>query len=155
MISKKIIEFGGDDWVFDQIAEAKPVQHITDQLGCSRNFIYTWLDDDEDGSRREKYQEARTRSADALVDRGLEILDNLDGIPLLTSQEVQRANSQANYRKSMAEMRDDSLRAKPGQFDLNVNIGSLHLDALQAHGQMPIPIAAPEEVPVIEAEVIG
>ena len=151
-ISNLIAEKGGDDWVFDQIADGKPIQSIADQLGCSRPFLYVWRK--AGGPERiQGWKDAKVKSAQAHVENGMKILDELaEGDRVLTAPEVSLAAHRAKYREGMAKMADPSLDPRLQNTGTVINVGTLHLEALQKHGGS---LALPENVPeVLEAEVV-
>lgn len=157
-LAKHIEANGGEEWVFNFVAEGLSMKKVAERIGASsRGMLYLWIDMDRD-RRRRLLQEARERSADAHAEDGLEILDGLEAEMAVTSAEVQRANSRANYRKWLAGVRNREAYGEPkAGVDVNVNIGSLHLDALRAHansealdesGLTAVPPSTPEAEPV-------
>lgn len=149
-ISRVIEQMGGDDWVFDMIADGKPIKFIADRVGCSRPYLYNWRDqkhpDRED--RKRKWKEAMARSADARLEDGEQILTDLadrKGPPM--PAEVTLAIGRAKYKQETAKMHNPEY-SKGGGITVNVDARSLHLDALRQLG------GGLKALPVIEATVV-
>lgn len=134
-IAQKIEQLGGDDWVFDQIADGVPMRRIAEQLGCSRPLLYQWRDlEPHREGRQRRWKEARALSAIGTLEDGAEILDDLAEEGVVTPAQVTLANSRANYRMAMAKIADPSLDPKKADVEVNLSVGELHLDALRKHG---------------------
>ena len=147
-ISKSIESLGGDEWFFGRIINGDTMAAIAETVGCSRSFLYQWLDLKRD-ERRAALAEARKLSADALVEDGGKLLDRLAGTHA-TSSEVSLAISRAN-RQWRASRFNRELYGEPrAGVEVNVSIGTLHLDALRARGAMKVL----EREDVVEAELL-
>lgn len=144
---------GGDDYIFDLIADGVPMKRIAEPFGVSRPMLYQWRDlQPHREERRARWEAAMKASAEAKLEEGEEILDECSGS---TSPEVQLANSRANYKMKIAEMRDpDRFGKKAGEVNVNLNIGQLHLDALRQLGHMDKRPQL-EAGPVVEAVLEG
>lgn len=162
-LAKHIEEHGGEDWVFSFVAEGLSMKKVAERVGAtSRGMLYLWLDLDRE-NRRRKLEAARQQSADAHAEDGLDILDELDDSLMVTPAEVSAANSRANYRKWLASVRNREAYGDRPQVDVNVNIKTLHLDALRKYanattvgeGDAPPALgAAPEDVVDADYEVV-
>jgi transposase-like protein len=139
---------GGEEYIFERLADGEPVGRVAESFGVSRRMLYTWRDmHGHEKRRRQKWDAALRASAEAHAEDGLEDLEKLTAegnVP--TSAEVQAATGRAKYRQWLASKRN------PEQFgdramELNINFGQLHLDAVQQSKQL-----AP---PVVEAEVLA
>jgi hypothetical protein len=134
-----IAEAGGEDAVFERLADGERVRDIMRSFGWSRPFFYQWLDHGAANKerRRAKYALAKRASAEAYAEDAGAILDDLAEQPVgeITPALVALSGKRADYRKWVAGMRN------PEEFGdkaagLTVNIGTLHLDALRQVGSM-------------------
>ena len=148
-ISKSIESLGGDEWFFGRIINGDSMASIAETVGCSRPFLYQWLNLKRN-ERRAALAEARRLSADTLVEDGLELLDRLAGTHA-TSSEVSLAIARAKYRQWRASRYNRELYGEPRSgVDVNISIGQLHLDALRVRGAMKVL----EREDVVEAELV-
>jgi hypothetical protein len=125
-----ILERVADGWTLDRIAKDPVLQP------GSRALLNRWLlgidkSPDETAeqakARRSLYEDARRLSAMAIAEDGLDALDN-ETDPKM----AQLANYRAAFRLRLAEAFDrDRFASKPTAMQLNVNFGTLHLDALR------------------------
>ena len=150
-LCKKIDEFGGEDWIFDQLASGISVGKIAAQCGVSRRMIYRWRDLREFPDRPTLWAEALRFSGEAHAEMGLDDLTDADG---LVPAEIQRAAHISKYRQWLAGKRDPHFADKG--IELNFNVGELHLQAVaDAKAMMAKPVATPliedAEVLAIEA----
>jgi hypothetical protein len=118
-------------------------------------MIYDWIH--AGGEVREKaWADAKKQSADALVEEGMEILD--DPAAGLMASTMTQAKERANYRKWLASMRDrDQYGDQPAvAAQVNVNVGDLHLAAVRETGKMSnLPAAENSPDEIQEAEVLA
>jgi len=138
-VERTLIEkYGGDEWVFDQIAGGRAVGDIAQDLGISRRYLYNWRDQARHKDRRRRlWHEAMKFSAEAHAEKGLSGLTNLhDGERIPFPAEVTLATSEANYRKWLASRRDPEGFGDKKE-TLQINIGDLHLQALERQGPPP------------------
>jgi hypothetical protein len=161
-MNRIIQENGGDEWVFARLAEGEAIRDIVKDLGCSRPYFYMWLREKGHGDQRKAmYEEAKLLSAAAKEEEGQEILDNLEGRVLLAAPEVTLAVARSNYRKWQASVRDRATYGDKGQTEVNISIGSLHLDALRSRAPQQVvgvPVQAPARKQLLQevmpAEVV-
>jgi hypothetical protein len=139
-LAAAIEKVGGDDHIFDQIADGAPMRKIAEPFGYSRQMIYAWIH--MGGPEREKrWEEAKQTAAHALVEDAGDILDAARPV---TSAEASHLKARVEHKRWLASVfnrkvyGDDS-----GKIDVNLNIGQLHLDALRAAGSRPA-LPAPE-----------
>jgi len=153
-IARDIVGHGGDDWVFDQMADGVTIGKIVEPLGCSRRILYRWRDlEPHREVRRQRWKDAMRESAEARLEKGEEILDELaDKNDYPTAPQVSLATARSKYQREIAGVRDPEKFGDRKGATVEVHIGSLHLDALRQHGS-PTSLPAPEPE-VIEAEVI-
>ena len=114
----------------------------------SRQYVYSWIH--AGGPDREAvWHEAKKRSAHALIDESLEILDApAEGI---TSAEVQLRRGRADFRKWLASVRArEAYGDQPPQVNVGVDLGQMMLEELRKYGGVE-PVEEPE---LIEAEVV-
>jgi len=152
-----VLAHGGDAWIFTMVADGMALKEVAAQLGCSRPYLYTWINAGGE-DRKRAYAEARKLSAVAKEEQGEEILQDLHecGAVELKAPEVTLAVARSKYAQWQAEIRDREQYGGKGQIAVNVSIGSLHLDALRARGPGYVAVAAPVEVPLelAPAEVV-
>lgn len=140
-IAKVIDRLGGEEWVFDRIADGRSIQSIVDEIAdaepsidsISRPMLYQWRDLKKD-VRRELWELARKASAFNRLEDGEKILDDLAESGHVMPAEVSLANSRANYRMALAKLCDPGLDPKKADVNVQVSVGTLHLDALRKLG---------------------
>jgi hypothetical protein len=150
-LAAAIEKIGGDDVIFDQIADGVPMRKIAEPFGYSRQMIYAWIH--MGGPEREKrWEESKQTAAHALVEDAGDILEA--GRPV-TSAEASHLKARVEHKRWLASVfnrkvyGDDS-----GKIDVQLNIGQLHLDALRAAGSRHTIQAEPERpaLPAAEAD---
>jgi transposase-like protein len=129
---KMIAGTGGDHVVFSRIASGETIASIAKSFGRDRDTVYRWLNIEE---RRRAWEDAKRASADALVEAGLEIID--DPTAGETTARVQHAKSRAEYRRWLASCRSEEYRDHNSPV-VQLNIQQLHLDALRKLGSMDL-----------------
>ena len=139
-----IVDDGGDAAVLDRVADGEPMVDIAKTYKISRSTLMRWVKKDE--ARHAAYLVAKSESADALVEEAGEILD---GASTETGPDVQKAKERAAHRRWLASKRD---RAQYGDdakalIAVNVDLSSLHLDALREAGHM-------DQIPEAEVELL-
>jgi hypothetical protein len=138
----RLIEAIGEDKLFLMIADGKPMQEVADVVGCSRSMIYLWIRRSPD--RQEKFRMARELSSHVLAEDAGNVLDTATAT---SSAAVSLAVAKANYKKWLAGVRNhkeygEQARTPPVQ----INIQSLHLDALREYGRVVTPALEGDEV---------
>ena len=124
---------GGSSAVIDRVADGETMVDIAKEYNVSRSTLMRWVKKDE--ARHDAYKLAKSESADALVEEAGEILDDAS---TKSGPDVQKARSRAEHRRWVASKRD---RAQYGDdakalVAVNLDLGSLHLDALRQVGHM-------------------
>jgi hypothetical protein len=122
---------GGEDWLYEQLADGVTVGELAAQLGISRRYLYMWRDQpNHRDRRREMWSEAIRISAEVDADLiGVEF-DRLDrviatdeeGNPVRRiphSAEVALATGRAKFRQWRAACKDPE---RFGRKDRNVNV---------------------------------
>jgi hypothetical protein len=147
-LTKAIAKAGGDEVIFDQIAAGLPMRAVAEPFGYSRQMIYAWIHAGGD-ERRAKWREAKELASHVLVDEAGEILD---GEVPITSAHASHLKARAEHRRWLAGVwnRKD-FGTEDGKIDVNLNIGSLHLDALRQAGSRP-PVLQGREIKQIAPE---
>lgn len=118
---------GGADWLYDQIASGVTVAQLARNYGCSRSYLSRALNANDE--YRKILQEARVEAADALVEEGLTMVDELTGES--TNNEISATREKVNYRKFMAGALNQAKYGTRPQNNITLNIGDMHLDALR------------------------
>lgn len=152
--ARHVEENGGDDFVFDLIADGLPMRKVAEATGCSsRGLLYSWIKLGGD-ERRRRLEEARKLSAHATAEDAGEILDDLakSAVPI-TSADVSLATSRAKYRQWLAGMRNREDFGDRAGVEVNISIGEMHIDALRRNSAAAIAAADPDEE-IEEADVV-
>lgn len=118
---------GGADWLFDQIASGMTMTKLAEHYGCTRSYVSRALNANEEYKRA--LEQARAEAADALVEEGLHMVDQLDGNS--TSNEIAATREKVNWRKFMAGSYNQNKYGTRPQTNVTLSIGDLHLDALR------------------------
>ena len=119
----RVADAGGVEVIAERVASGETLAAIADELGCRRENLVRWLYSDED--RATLIREARARAADALVEQTIAIADTA------SPAEAQLARLRIDTRQWIASRWN---RAEYGQDKtpaVQINLGSLHLDALR------------------------
>ena len=118
---------GGADWLFDQIASGVTVAEIARQYGCTRSYVSRALHTVPE--YKVALEGAREEAADALVEQGLEMVDELSGDS--SSNEIAATREKVNFRKFMAGSMNQNKYGTRPQNNVTISIGDMHLDALR------------------------
>ena len=118
----------------------------------SRKMLYDWIKKGGD-ERAEMFRQARHLSADAHAEKAGDALNALGGTGFITGPEVTLAIGLSKYQQWLASVRDrDTYGANDGT-KVQINIGQLHLEALQAVGAADM-LQLPEETPEADFTVV-
>lgn len=118
---------GGADWLYDQIASGVTVAEIARQYGCTRSYASRALHTVPE--YKVALEGAREEAADALVEQGLEMVDELSGDS--SSNEIAATREKVNFRKFMAGSLNQNKYGTRPQSNVTISIGDMHLDALR------------------------
>ena len=111
-----VLSKGGAEYLFEQIASGNTLTALAKEYDCSRQYLSTSLKTiPEYGQALSK---ARQEAADALVEQGLTMVDDLDGGS--TSSEIAATREKVQWRYGN----------RP-QTNVNISLGDMHLDALR------------------------
>jgi hypothetical protein len=155
-LAKRIEDEGGDSVVLDRISDGESVAKIMKTYNLSRRMFYDWVH--MDSEREKAWKAARRVGAEARVDEGRKILDDMaEPGKMPTNAEVSLANSRANWRKWEAGKADpETYGDDKAAVAVNLNIGDMHLQALIGGGlAVPEADASPEADAVVDAEILA
>jgi hypothetical protein len=153
---------GGDDWVFDQLADGCTVRSIADQLGVNRRMMYQWRDREGKKEQRKPVWEAAVRmSAEADLENTMVDFEKLertietmpDGSTMVrspTNTEVALVTGRAKFRQWLASRKDPERYGERSDVNVNVNYGSQHLAALADAKRLHAPVRTLLAAPVID-----
>ena len=162
---------GGEDWLFEQIAEARTIGDIAAELDISRRYLYTWRDRPGHKERlRPKWDAAMRLSAEAMLENATSSFDRLDRViehdPITgedirrvpAAAEVQLVSGRVKFQQWMAARRDPATfgdqAAGVGAVNVNLSFGDMHIAAMTAVKAREALAPPIEEAEVLEAEVI-
>jgi AcrR family transcriptional regulator len=135
------MDAGGEEYVLEAVMGGTSTADVSRICDVSRGMLYEWLHKDE--TRWQRYQEAREIGAHAMADEALDIVDRATNDTITVDRE------RAKVRQWLAERANKKDFGKDrGDVNLNLSIGDLHLDALQA-AQKALPMG---EGQVVDAE---
>lgn len=126
-ILDEIKQKGGADYLFEQIASGKTMTQLAKQYGCNRQYFSTSINTIPDYAKA--LVRARQEAADALVEQGLEMVDDLDGSS--SNSEISATREKVQWRKFMAGSYNQERYGNRPQTNVNISIGDMHLDALR------------------------
>ena len=147
-LEEHITRIGGDEVIFERIANGERIGKIAESLGVGRRMLYRWRDHGEHKQRRnEEWSAALKLSGEGCAELGMQVLEDLANQDELSPARVQVATSRSNYLKWLAGVRDrDTFGDKQGPAVV-LNLASLHLDALRQIGATATqPALMPAEV---------
>lgn len=115
------------DYVADYVAAGSTLTALARELGVSHSLVMDWLRRQHGADTvRETMRAARETGAHVLVEQGLDIAD------AATAETVNVARLQVSTRQWVAERWNArELASKPANVALQVNVGTLMLDALR------------------------
>ena len=116
------------DYAEAMIASGTSIYQLADDLGVSRETLRRHLYAQDPDHASERISRARGDGGHALAEQGLVLVD----APAETSVDVNRASSRARHRSWLAERWAPDLAIQRGSANITLNIGQLHLEALQA-----------------------
>ena len=149
-ILTEVASNGGADWLFDQIASGVTVAELARQYGCTRSYVSRSLNSVPEYAAA--LSKARGEAADALVEQGLEMVDELSGAS--TPTEIAATREKVQWRKFMAgSMNQERYGTRP-QSNVTLSIGDLHLDALRKFSADMKRVNSDAEAATIDAEYV-
>ncbi len=153
-MEEQLESLGGLPWLCGQIADGHSLRDIAaEHLDCSRWSVMRWLHADPD--REAEYERSRRLGAASQVEQAQGNLTDAaqHAKEHANSAYVQAVRNDADFRKWYAGVVDRKGFGPPNQrTEVILNIGELHLAALQASGgpeHQTLP-EAPTDVPRLE-----
>ena len=135
---RRVEALGGEQWVLDNVMNGVSFAQLAKLADVSRGMLYEWMHKDE--KRWEAYQKARELGAYALAEDALNLVDTA------TPDNISVNRERANMRKWLAERANRQAFGQPrDQVPLSLNIGQLHLTAIQETEEPRARLAAPVE----------
>lgn len=129
----------GPNFVYDWIASGKTVSDLAAEIGVSRSYLSRHINAVPEYAQA--IEAARRESADAMVESGLKMLDDVS--ELVQNSEMSRpsdwiaaVDKQVQHRKFMAAAHAPERWATKDRAAVTVNIGDLHLEALRQQKAM-------------------
>lgn len=147
-ILQDILDDGGADYLFDEIASGVTVASIGARYGCTRSYVSRAINSVPE--YKEAMERARIEAADALVEQGLEMVDALDGHS--STNEISATREKVNYRKFVAGSLNQNRYGTRPQNNVTVNIGDMHLDALKKINREMIELRKEDDLREIDHE---
>ena len=123
-VNKKIHAFGGELAIVDKLSEGETVLGLARALGISHTAFYDWVERGGE-ARVAALARARTRGGQSLAEQTLEIADTA------TPQEAQIAKLRVDTRRWLASKMAPDEYGDKQQPLVNIDLGSLALDALR------------------------
>jgi hypothetical protein len=134
---EKIEQRGGYLPICQRIADGETLADIAREYEMSRSVIQQWFGRDPD--RREALRRARVLAAASLADQALSIADQAE------SENVQVAKLRIETRRWLASRMDPEQYGDRPTNAVQINIGTLHLDALRHTVAGPVIDVTPVE----------
>ena len=126
-IISHVTEQGGADWLYEQIASGVTVSQIAKQFECARGTMSRVLNSNPEWAKA--LEKGRLEAADAIAERGLELVDGLSATS--GTNEIAAIREQANYRKFMAGALNAERYGGKTASHITINLGDLHIEALK------------------------
>lgn len=128
-VNKKIHAFGGELAIMDRLSQGDTVLGVARALGISHTAFYDWVDRGGE-ARAAALARARARGGQSLAEETLEIAD------IATPQEAQVAKLRVDTRRWLASKMAPDEYGDKQQPLVNIDLGSLALDALRKRSAM-------------------
>lgn len=122
--NKAVHAFGGEDAILESIASGCTISALCKVLGVAVTTFDRWVDRGGE-ARRSAYAQARARAAQSLAEETIDIAD------AATVQEVQLARLRSDNRWRMASKLNPEVYGDKQQPLINIDLGSMALDALR------------------------
>lgn len=140
---------GGPDVLLERIADGVTMGVLAAELGVSRGFFSSRLN--KLPGMKERLIEARKGRADLYADEAMRIADDAPEDP----NAINKAKMRIDARKWLAGVNDPERYGQKAA-QVNISIGSLHLDALRrVQSDLATPISAPDVVDAEAEDVPG
>jgi len=130
-LRKRILEDihkrGGSDYLYNEIASGKTMTQFAADYECNRQYFSTSINSIPEYAA--VLGKARADAADALVEEGLGMVDQLDGGS--TTSEIAATREKVQWRKFMAGSYNQERYGNRPQTSVTISISDMHLDALR------------------------
>ncbi len=122
--NKAVHAFGGEAAILESIASGCTISALCKRLGMAVTTFDRWVDRGGE-ARRSAYTHARTRAAQSLAEETIDIAD------AASVQEVQLAKLRSDNRWRLAAKLNPETYGDKQQPLINIDLGSMALDALR------------------------
>ena len=130
-LRKRILEDihkrGGSDYLYNEIASGKTMTQFAADYECNRQYFSTSINSIPEYAA--VLGKARADAADALVEEGLGMVDQLDGGS--TTSEISATREKVQWRKFMAGSYNQERYGSRPQTNVTISVSDMHLDALR------------------------
>lgn len=140
----KNLTVGDTDHIFDRLADGEMLYQIAEGFRVGRAALYRWIL--ASPSREARYKQCREFSASTFAEQAVVIAD--DQTRDTQEQAVQRDKLRIDTRRWIASRWDRITYGEQRGAEVNISLGTLHIDALRAAAPLPEP---PSRQRVIEA----
>lgn len=113
---------GGEEFILVQVAGGRTLKDLAQELGISRPILSAWCNAEP---RRDAYRSARRAAANALVEEGLEIADQVKD-----PSQVPAAKLKSDYRRWMASRMNPDNWGEARTPMISISAENLHIEAL-------------------------
>ena len=121
--NRAIHAFGGEGKIFEAVASGQTIDSLCGSVGISSGSFYDWLE--KVPSRAESLVRARARGAHSLAEQTISIAD------AATRDDVQVAKLRSDNRWRLAAKMNPETYGDKQQPLINIDLGSMALDALR------------------------
>ena len=140
--NRAIHAFGGEAKIFDLVASGHTIDSLCGAVGISSGSFYDWLE--KVPSRAESLTRARARGAHSLAEQTISIADSA------TREDVQVAKLRSDNRWRLASKLNPEVYGDKQQPLINIDLGSMALDALRKRVINVTPVNGIDNDPIDE-----
>lgn len=123
-VNKKIHAAGGEISILERLSQGETILGVARSLGVSHTGFYDWVERGGE-ARTAALARARTRGGQSLAEQTIEIAD------AATPQDAQVAKLRVDTRRWMAAKMSPDVYGDKQQPLINIDLGSMALDALR------------------------
>jgi transcriptional regulator with XRE-family HTH domain len=134
--------------IWELLDEGKTHKQIADVLGCMRSSVTRWLNATQE--RKQAHADSRVHASEGLAESALEIADDLAGA---SKEEIAAAKLQIETRQWLAAVWNRDRYGKDTAA-VQINIGSLHLEALRQAGSAAPVLVSPSAPSLSDARLV-
>lgn len=140
------------DYILGRIEGGEMVYEVAEDVADNANMLRQWAYAQPDGRRR--WQEAMAERSHALVEQGVKITRDLKGTEV-TKEEVALSKLEIEQLNLIARAHNRPVYGNDAaQVNVQVNMGSLHLDALRQMRMVPAKATPQLEAGATDYEVV-